>query len=266
MSQPTLSKRITRLEQLLKVELFHRQSTGMKPTSVTEYLIDNGEQIRAKLDAMCRHVELLSNLEGGKINIGVSPVVEQLLFPKVLMDFVEESKNVEISFEVDLPEKLPQLVLNGSIDIGIGPAFPETLSSELMIREIKSAEVVFVVRAEHPLSKVKGTLPVSVLHDYPGIGPGMNKALLDYFKDNDVALPLNITCDNYQIAKSIVLMSDYFTGGPAELFAKELAKGELVQLDIDVEIPWKAYCITRPETNYAPSVKKFVEILEQYSD
>lgn len=266
MSQPTLSKKISRLEKVLRVELFHRQSTGMRPTAIASYLIDSGEQLRAKLDTLCRHVELLSNLEGGTLKIGVSPIVEQLLFPKVLLDFVEESNNVEISFKVDLPQKLPGLVLNGEIDIGIGPALPQERSCELVIRKVQSAHIVFVVRAGHPLTQSIGTLPTNELNNFPGIGPGMNKAMSEFLKENDVHLPLNITCDNYQIAKSVVLSSDYFTGGPRELFAKELDCGELVQLDITDEIPWQSYCITRHETEYAPAVKKFIQILQQYSD
>ncbi|WP_415894741.1 LysR family transcriptional regulator [Neptuniibacter sp. PT34_22] len=266
MSQPTLSKKIARLEKVLKVELFHRQSTGMNPTAIASYLIESGEQLRAKLDTLCRHVELLSNLEGGTLKIGVSPIVEQLLFPKVLMDFVEESNNVEISFKVDLPQKIPSLVLNGEIDIGIGPALPQERASELVIRKVQSARIVFVVRDGHPLTESNGTLPTNELNNFPGIGPSVNKSMSEFLQENDVYLPFKITCDNYQIAKSIVMTSDYFTGGPRELFIKELDSGELVQLDIAEEIPWQSYCITRQETEYAPAVKKFIQILKQYSD
>lgn len=188
MSQPTLSKRVTRLEQVLKVELFHRHSTGMKPTEITNYLINNGKQIQSKLDAMCRHVELLSNLEGGTLNIGVSPIIEQLFFPKVLMDFVEDSKNVEITFQVELPDKLQQGVIDGEIDIAIGPFAPSELAHELVVTEVKDDFLIFVVRAGHPVSLLDGTVHTSKLNDYPSIGPAMNKP--------------------------IVMMSDHFTAGP----------------------------------------------------
>ena len=131
----------------------------MKATSVTEYLIDNGKQIQSKLDAMCRHIELLSNLEGGSLHIGVSPVIEQLFFPKVLMDFVEETKNVEISFKVDLPDKLKQGVLDGELDIAVGPFAQDELPQELNFEEVKKEAVVFVVRPGHPL--LDGDKPVS---------------------------------------------------------------------------------------------------------
>ena len=61
-------------------------------------------------------------------------------------------------------------------------------------------------------------------------------------------------------------MSDYFTGGPLPLFQKGIAKGELHIVDVQPKIPWRAYYVTRPESIYTPTVKKFLEVLEQYSD
>lgn len=266
MSQPTLSKRISRLEQVLNVELFYRHSAGMKPTEATIYLIDNGEQIRAKLDSMCRHIELLSNLEGGSLNIGVSSIVEQLFFPKVLMDFVEETRHVEISFQVMKPELLQGAVLSGAIDIAIGPFVEAQLSPELVVTKIKEEPLVFVVRAGHPLADKGHELTVSELNKFPGVGPGMNKGIAQFLSSHGIKVPLTITCDNYQIAKSVVMTSDHFTGGPRELFAKELARKELVVLETDTLVPWTAYCVTRPETLSTPTVKKFIEVLSQYID
>ena len=62
------------------------------------------------------------------------------------------------------------------------------------------------------------------------------------------------------------MMSDHITGGPAELFSKEVANGDLIVLQTEKRVPWKAYCMTRPETMYTPTVKRFLELLNQYAD
>lgn len=266
MSQPTLSKRISRLEQVLKVELFHRQSTGMKPTTVTEYLIDNGKQIQTKLDAMCRHVELLSNLEGGTLHVGVSPVIEQLFFPKVLMDFVEDTKDVEISFKVDVPEKLKQGVLDGELDIAIGPFAEDELPQDLAFQQIKNEAVVYIVRPDHPITKKSSKISYKTLMEYPGIGPTMNPSMKKFLEDRGALSLLKITCDNYRICKSIVKMSDYFSGGPPQLFKKDIEEGELIELAMEEPVVWSAYSLIRPESIHTPTVKKFLEILNEYVD
>lgn len=265
MSQPTLSKRVSRLEQVLRVELFHRQSTGMKPTSIAEYLIENGKQIQSKLDAMCRHVELLSALEGGTLHIGVSPVIEQLYFPKVLLDFVEETKDIEISFEVDRPETLKQRVLDGEIDIAVGPFDAGEISDDLVISEFKREEVITVVRPGHPLLNTPTPIAYKSLLDYQGIGPKMDNSMVQYLEEQGVSVLVKITCDNYRICKSVAMMSDYFTGGPSQLFKNELASGDLVSLQMDRPVVWHAFSLTRPESVHTPTVKKFLEILHGYA-
>ncbi len=264
MSQPTLSKRISRLEQVLKVELFHRNSTGMKPTDVALYLIQNGAQIQTKLDAMCRHVELLTSLEGGSIHIGVSPVIEQLYFPKVLLDFIEDTNNVQITFKVDSPEKLQCAVMDGELDIAIGPFEIAELPQDFYVSEIANSYAVFVVRPDHPILTKSSPLSLHDLLNYPGIGPSLNRPMINFLKEFDLPTTMQVTCDDYRISKSVVMTSDYFTGGPKQLFQKEIENKELVAIPTQQTIKWMSHCIARPESVYTPTVKKFIEILNQY--
>lgn len=266
MSQPTLTKKLARLEQSLKVELFHRHSTGMTATDITHYLINQGQGIQRKLDHMVRHVELLSNLEGGSINIGVSPIIEQLYFPKVLLDLVEETKNVQVSFKVESPDKLHQTLLDGEIDIAIGPISDQQALAELTAMKLTHADVIFVVRAGHPLTHRKTPIAFQELTRYSGIGPTLNQTLDIQIEENAPNAKLQVVCDNYRISKSVVLSSDYFTGGPKQLFEKEISSGELVIITVDISIPWQAYAYTRPETAQTPVISKLLSILDRYVD
>lgn len=265
-SQPTLSKRISRLEQVLNAKLFHRHSSGMQPTEIANYLIGNGKKIQSQLDAMCRHVELMSNLEGGKLSIGVSTIIEQILFPDVLLDFVKETQKVEISFQVEKPEKLPQALIDGEIDIAIGPFNIEELPADLIITKVKEAPVVFVVRPEHPVLQEASPISLDKLTAYPGIGPPMNNHMVGMLAQHGISDLLRITCDNYEMSKSLVKTSNYFTGGPKQLFDKEIEVGELTVVALDKSIQWQAYCIMRPESLHAPTVKKFLEIAKRYAN
>lgn len=266
MSQPTLSKRISRLEKVLNVELFHRGSTGMKTTQVTDYLINNGQQIQSQLDAMRRHVQLLSDLEGGELHIGVSPVIEQIYFPKVLLDFVEESKNIKISFRVEKTKTLIEHVANGELDIAIGPFESEAIPTDLNFTQIQSEPIVFVVRQGHPILANGKPAEMSELLQLPGIGPELNASAKTFFENQGLPSEIQITCDNYQIARSVVMTSDYYTAGPRQIFAKELNSGELVDLALPSGPDWQAFYLTRPESVYVPAVKKFIDVLSQYLD
>ena len=89
LSQPTLSKRISRLEQKLNMALFYRDTAGMVPTEAAKLLTSKGHQLTSQIAQLERELALMANLHGGMISVGVGPIVEQDILPKVLLDFVE---------------------------------------------------------------------------------------------------------------------------------------------------------------------------------
>ena len=237
MSQPTLSKRISRLEQVLKIDLFHRHSTGMTPTSAASYLIENGKQIQGKLDAMCRHVELLSELQGGSLNIGAGPISEQLFFPKVLVDFLEDTRDVKTVLRIGVTDELLAMVIDGQLDIAIGPFEPSELPKDLLVTPLRTEQIIFVVRPGHPLANKDIDDIYAAFEQYSLIGPSITSSVAKYMNYEKSPGMVKVSCDNYRISKSVVMTSDYITGGPALLFARELAAGELVELKADYDFP-----------------------------
>ena len=96
-SQPTLSKRLARLERTLGAELFFRYSTGLVATPVADYVLAQSHQARSQLRDIKRHVELMTSLDSGELRLGVGPIVEQLILPQVLSRFLETTGDVSVS-------------------------------------------------------------------------------------------------------------------------------------------------------------------------
>ena len=96
MSQPTLSKKLARLEHMLGTELFHRYPKGLVPTDVARYILSRAEPLRRQVAELERHVELMTQLDKGQLNLGVGPIIEQLMLPEVLRTFVESTGEVEL--------------------------------------------------------------------------------------------------------------------------------------------------------------------------
>ena len=265
MSQPTLSKKIGRLEQVLKVELFHRHSGGMVPTEAALYLIGGAKPIQAQLDAMTRHVERLSNLQAGSLKIGIGPITEQIHFPKVLFDFTQHSSNINITLLTETPDRLLDMVENGSVDLGIGPFSPRALPEGFLAFPLKSAPIIFVARPGHPILETSTPRTFSQLVECNSITPQISPAIAESFNTPIPDDFPTITCNNYTTAKSLAEQSDYITGGPEILFLKELREGTLVKIPTDIHVIWSSYCIIRPEAIHIPAVKKFIEVIRQDS-
>ncbi|MEH6345082.1 MAG: LysR family transcriptional regulator [Bermanella sp.] len=267
-SQPTLSKRLTRLEKKLRIELFHRDSVGMIPTQAAKFLIDSGQKLQYQMHIIERQLDLMANLEGVKINLGVGPIVEQLLLPKVLLDFVEQSHTFKISVVTESPQALLKSLRTGEIDIAIGPFDRESVSDEFKLSLSSSESLVCAVRKDHELSKLKSSVTPKQIFSYPSITPNIPIQLGNQLQEliEHVALEPNIICDNYAMAKNIVVNSNYVTAGPESLFRKEFDSGELMKLELPVNVMWQCYCIAKPEVLLMPAVKELVSIFSQYMD
>ncbi|MEM9103635.1 MAG: hypothetical protein AAGB12_15095 [Pseudomonadota bacterium] len=87
-----------------------------------------------------------------------------------------------------------------------------------------------------------------------------------FLEQKSLPTKMQITCDNYHISRSVVMSSNFFTGGPKQLFTKALRSGDLVSVEVTEKIIWQAFCLTRPESVYTPTVKKFIDIVAQYTD
>ena len=267
-SQPTLSKRLTRLEKSLRIELFHRDSVGMIPTKAAKYLSESGQGLQHQLHVIERQLELMANLEGVKINLGVGPIVEQLLLPKVLLDFVDKSHKFKISVVTESSDALLESLRTGVIDIAVGPFSRESLGDEFNLSLSCSEPLVCAVRKDHELSQLKATATPEQIFNYPSITPNIPMKMGDQLQELIKYVPLspNIICDNYAMAKNIVINSDYVTAGPESLFRKEFDSGELVKLELPSSVMWRCYCITKPEVLLMPAVKELVNIFSQYMD
>ncbi len=264
MSQPTLSKRLNRLEHQLGLTLFHRSNDGMLATDAARYIISSGESLDKQIRVIARHIELLAMLQEGVLNIGVGPIVEQIFFPQVLLDFTKATRSIRLTIKLGTSRQMLAWLNNGEIDVAFGPFDGAHISDGLHAQLLMSEELIAIVRQGHPLAKGQPNISLDALLSYPCIGPSlpdhMRAALDGLIEPGLIDQLFMITCDNYVTCKSVVQHSDYFSIGPERLFAEEIQNGLLIRLALQPTFYWSAYCLNRPESMHLPVVKKINEI------
>ena len=269
MSQPTLSKRLSRLEYRLGIELFHRHSGGMVSNDVLRYIIEAGASLEGRLRAIERHIRLIASLKQGSLNLGIGPIVEQLFFPGVLLDFSEKARDVRLSVRVGPQAQLVQWLSDGDIDVAVGPldlASGELAELDLAISEIRTDPIIAVVRKDHPALALPAPVSYQTLAAYPCISPNLPPSMAHLIPPALVQAGFpHIVCDSYATIKAMVLSSDYFTGGPESLFRAEIRSGSLVQVHTQsMPLRWTSHCATLPGTARIPAVRAIVEIFQTY--
>ena len=259
-SQPTLSKRLARLERTLGAELFFRYSTGLVATPVADYVLAQSHQARAQLRDIKRHVELMTSLDSGELRLGVGPIVEQLMLPQVLSRFLETTGEVSVSIVAEDDQTLLKLFADAELDIIVGP-FSASEQSTDHIRgfEMVSDHIVAVVRASHPLCGK--AITESALTQYPLISPKAQGTV----RGQNIPAGFNnlkIVSDNYDSLRSLTLSSDAICMGPRAVFAAQVQSGDLVELPLPLSIEWKSALLVKRETYTTPLARHMVGLFE----
>jgi len=267
MSQPTLSKKVGRLEQKVKMELFSRDNVGMVPTQAARLIIKEGEDLRTQLSFIERKLELMANLVGGTVRIGVGPIIEQIILPKVLLDFADQDYQFKVSVVTMSQQGLIKQLSLGEIDLAIGPFSDDEIPDEFAAPLQTSDKIVVAVRKGHALCN-KERVTLESFSQYKAVSPNIPKSLGTQVVSllQNASLEPDIICENYNLAKTIIANSDYVTAGPESLFRSEFASGELVKLAFPVEVLWHCKCLVKPQTLMTPVIEEVVNIFSQYMD
>ncbi|GAA6150972.1 LysR family transcriptional regulator [Pseudoteredinibacter isoporae] len=266
LSQPTLSKRLGRLEEKLGLELFYRGSSGMIATEAALYLQAAAVDLENQLSAVSRQIQLMSNKSSGFVSIGVGPIVEQLFVPKVLLDFAEAEHRFSVRIHVDSAENLLKALRQGSIDLAIGPFSTEEADTDLKEILNHSEPCSVLMRYDHKLAindnirfediqshkLISATVPASMASDVDHVAQ-------EQFQPN-------IVYNSFSMAKNIISNSDYLTIGPASMFHQEISNKELVARPLESQPQWTCRCFVKPEVRCIPIVQEVIGLFSQYME
>lgn len=262
-SQPTLSKRLARLEQQLNTRLFHRGPTGLKPTLIASYLIESSTQIKASVASVERQVERLLAHDKGDLRIGVGPIIEQVLLPRVLIDFAQQTGDVRLSVVTDRADLLFAQLIQGRLDVIAGPFNPNDpayVEHGVDSIELVKEKTINVARSAHPIFNDPDA---SDFLSYPYASPPRQGTMLTERFAHDRP---RISADNYTLLKMLMLETDYICGGPREIFRAELSSGKLREIENTPSIEWQSACLFKSESIDTPLVNLFVETIKMHRD
>lgn len=118
-SQPALSQSIKNLEKQLGVVLFRRTTTELQITYAGEQFVKAAQKILATQNTLFDILDDISNLERGRITIGVPNFRGQIILAKTIPQFVERYPNVEINVIEATSSKLIEQCAKGLVDVAI---------------------------------------------------------------------------------------------------------------------------------------------------
>ncbi|PJY96901.1 LysR family transcriptional regulator [Pseudomonas donghuensis] len=161
-SQPTISRELSRLEQLLGLRLFDREGGRLKPTAQALLLIEEVELSYIGLERIDRYAQAIRNFEHGRLAITCLPLFSQTLLPEVCRQFHQHHPGVSVGITAQESPLLEESLVAQQHDLGLTEVeqIPRGTSGELLF----SARMVCVLPNQHPLLQ-KTQLELSDFHE-----------------------------------------------------------------------------------------------------
>lgn len=186
-SQPAISKAISKLEENLGITLFYRSSRGVTLTEAGKLLYEHTKKAFDALEEGEERIHKISELGIGQIRIGVSTTLCKYILIPYLKGFIEAYPHIKITITCQSTFHTVKLLEEDKIDIGLIGSFG--FGKDIQFLPLKSIEDVFVASKGY-MKKIKEETNVSIfdsatllLLDEQNIS---RHYIENYFKENHI--------------------------------------------------------------------------------
>jgi DNA-binding transcriptional LysR family regulator len=150
-SQPTVSRELGSLEELLEVALFVREHGRLTPTAEANILFDEVRRSYAGLERVAGVALSLKRFEQGQLAIACLPTFAQTLLPGACRAFLADYPAVRVSVTPQESPLLEESLAAQRYDLGLSESdlAPQGTSAEPLF----AGDMVCVLPAAHPLAR-----------------------------------------------------------------------------------------------------------------
>lgn len=174
-SQPTLSRRVQRLERAFGAKLVVRASEGVVLTEAGRRALAHVERALASLSSALAEVGDLGSEPRGVVNIGALPTVGTYALPPVIAAFHRRYPQVRLTVREGFSGTLEALVAGGELDLALVNHPPQ--HGDLSARRLWVEDYLLAVPPQHRLAG-KRRVALEELLDEPFVVIPGTKAML----------------------------------------------------------------------------------------
>lgn len=118
-TQPTLSAMIQKFEDELDVKVFDRTTHPIRTTDVGVQIIEQAKVVIESVNELKNKANLLNNILGGTINVGIIPTVSSFILPTEIFGFLKENPKILMNVKEMTTENIIKALKQGELDAGI---------------------------------------------------------------------------------------------------------------------------------------------------
>ena len=262
-TQPAVSQTIRKLEEDVGEALFDRSSrhghltdAGVVLREYAEKLLNLRGEVRAALAE-------LRSAERGKLSIAANEFTSLYLLP-LLHEFRRACPMVRISVTRSLASRVPEAVLNHSVELGMLSFEPEDPALRSVV--VATDELAFVVHPRHPLAGAKkaGIRELGAQSFVAHHVPSPHRAkVLAAFRRHKTPLNMDVELPTLEAIRRFVAMGNGVALVPAVCVQGELTRGELVRVPVgELQFERKIRIVYRKKATLSHAAQAFLKVSE----
>jgi DNA-binding transcriptional LysR family regulator len=265
-TQPAVSQTIRRLENDLGEALFDRSSRHGQLTDAGVLLREYAEKLLNLRAEVRGALTELRSAERGKLSIAANEFTSLYLLP-LLHEFRRACPMVHISVTRALASRVPEAVLNHSVELGMLSFAPE--DPELRSVVVATDELAFVVHPKHPLAGAHKAgirelgAQTFVAHHVPS--PHRAKVLAA-FQRHKTPLHMEVELPTLEAIRKFVAMGNGVALVPAVCVQGDLERGELVRVPVpELQFERKIRIVYRKKASLSHAARAFLKVAEAHA-
>lgn len=241
LSQPALTRAVQSLERRLRVEVFHRSSTGVRPTEVGLLLLERSRDLLHRARDLTRSLEQVSGTAQGEVGVAVGAYPAAMILEEALARFHRAAPAVRVQVFVGDWADVMLRLRTGQADLAV---FETSLTEDdptLEVRRLLEHQGQWVARRGHPLDRGRDPALAEILA-YPVAFPTRfpPRILEPMLRQRPAGGPpgnqlASLLCPDLRLLLRLVARTDYVTVTAPLLVRAELEAGTLVRLGGE---PW----------------------------
>ena len=263
-SQPAISKAISKLEDSLGLSLFTRSSRGVQLTSEGEILFEHTREAFDALDRGEQELKRIQEFDIGHLRIGVSNTLCKYILLPYLKTFIDQYPHMKVTIESQAPAQTLARLEQQKIDLGL--VAEPSVRRDLAFIPVMDIQDTFVTTPNYLENLYLREGQDTSLFETGNImlldTSNMTRHHVDeYMAENNIfphqileVTTMDLLIEFAKIGLGIACVIK-------ELVQKELDSGMLVEIPLDIPIHRRTIGFAYHPANQAMALKTFLEFL-----
>lgn len=267
-SQPSITKSLHRIEDILQVRLFERHARGVRPTEAGAAVARTARRVLAELRRLETELDEVASPGSGLVSLGALPTAAMGVLPGVMSRLARSHPGIKIRLEQGLTEELLPSLAGGEIELVVGRLYEMAVPDGFTRESLWSEPISVLARTGHPLLR-SGGFDVDELRSYDLLLPSMAQRVAQDTEHMLALLNLNtqisLRSSSFGFIREMLYDTDSLAVMPRLMMVGDLLRGTLQVVPLPIAAPARpAGLITSARQELGPAARTFTECLRAY--